>query len=64
MVEHRTPEQEVGVRNLPLPCCFLEQDTLLSESTGNIQEAVAPFGHDLKKTIDGNYKKRSNFYHY
>ena len=23
-----------GVRNLPLPCCFLEQDTLLPESTG------------------------------
>ena len=28
------------VRNLPLPCCVLEQDTLLPESTGNIQEAV------------------------
>ena len=34
VVECRTPEREVGVRNLPLPCCVLEQDTLLPESTG------------------------------
>ena len=27
-----------GVRNLPLPCCVFEQDTLLLESTDNIQE--------------------------
>ena len=33
MVERRTPKREVGSRNLP-PCCVLEQDTLLSESTG------------------------------
>ena len=45
MVERRTPEREVGVRNLP-PCCVLEQETLLTECTGNIQEAVAPSGHD------------------
>ena len=34
VVECRTPEREVGVRDLPLPCCVLEQDTLLPESTG------------------------------
>ena len=39
-------EQEVGVRNLPPPCCVLEQDTLLPESTGNTQEAVASSRHD------------------
>ena len=26
--------------NLPPPCCVLEQDTLLPESTGNSQEGV------------------------
>ena len=34
VVECRAPEREVGVRNLPPPCCVLEQDTLLPESTG------------------------------
>ena len=47
LVERRTPGREVGVRNLPPPCCVLEQDTLLPESTGNTQEAVAP-SHDWK----------------
>ena len=47
MVERRTLEQEVRVPNLSLPCCVLEQDTLLPESTGNTQEAVAPSRHDL-----------------
>ena len=42
MVERQTPEQEVGVQNLPPSCCVLEQDILLPESTGNTQEAVAP----------------------
>ena len=42
MVERQTPEREVWVRNLPPLCCVLEQDTLLPERTGNIQEAVAP----------------------
>ena len=46
MVERRTPEREVGVRNLSPPCCVLEQDTLLPERTGNSQEAVAPSRHD------------------
>ena len=41
MVERRTPEREVGVRNLP-PFCVLEQETLLPESTSNTYEAVAP----------------------
>ena len=31
-----------GVRNLPPPCSVLEQDSFLSESTGNTQEAAAP----------------------
>ena len=48
LVERRTPEREVGVRNLPPPCCVLEQDTLLPESTGNTQVAVAPSRHDWK----------------
>ena len=30
------------VRNLLPPCCVLEQDTLLTKSTVNTQEAVAP----------------------
>ena len=35
VVECRTPEREVGgVRNLPPPCCVLEQETLLPENTG------------------------------
>ena len=35
VVECWTPErQRSGVRNLPPPCCVLEQDTLLPESTG------------------------------
>ena len=34
------------VRDLPPPCCVLEQDTLLPESTGNTQETVAPSRHD------------------
>ena len=38
VVERRTPEREVGVRNLSPPCCVLEQDTLLPESTGYTQE--------------------------
>ena len=42
VVERQTLEIEVGVRNLPPPCCVLEQNTLLPESTGNTQEAVAP----------------------
>ena len=46
VVERRTPEREVGVRNLPPPCCVHEQDTFLSESTGNTQEAVVPSRHD------------------
>ena len=45
MVERQTPEREIRVRNLPLPCCVLEQDTLLPENTGT-QEAVAPSRHD------------------
>ena len=46
MVESRTPERGVRVRNLPPPCCVLGQVTLLSESTGNTQKAVAPSRHD------------------
>ena len=45
MVERRTPEREVGGSNLPPPFRVLEQDTLLPESTGNTQEAVAPSQH-------------------
>ena len=46
MVERQTPEREDGVRNLPPSYCVLKQDTLLPESTGNTQEAVAPSLHD------------------
>ena len=46
VVERWTHEPEVGVRNLPLQCCVLEQDTLLPESTGNTQEAMALSRHD------------------
>ena len=35
-----------GFQNLPAPCCVLDQDTLLPESTGNTQEAVAMSRHD------------------
>ena len=37
VVERLTPEREVGVRNIPPPCCVLEEDTLLPESNGNTQ---------------------------
>ena len=36
------------IPNLPQPCCVLEQDTLLPESTGNTQDAVASSRHDWK----------------
>ena len=42
VVERRAPARDVGVQNLPAPCCVLEQDTLLSKSTGNTQEAMTP----------------------
>ena len=48
VVELRTLNREVGARNLPPPCCVLVQDTLLPESTGNTQEAVAPSRRDRK----------------
>ena len=38
MVKRRTPEREVGFRDLHPPCCVLEQDTLLPESTGITEE--------------------------
>ena len=46
VVELWTPEQEVGVQNLPPLCYVLEQDTLLPESTGYTQKAVATSRHD------------------
>ena len=46
MVERWTRELGSGVRNLRPPCCSLEQDTLLPESTGKTQEAVALSQHD------------------
>ena len=46
VVERPTPEREVSVSNLPPQCCVLEQDTLLPESTGNTQKAMAPSLHD------------------
>ena len=59
-VERRTPESEVGVRNLPPPCCVIEQDTLLPESTGNTQEAVAPSGNDWK-IVDWDVKPQHKY---
>ena len=46
VVERLTPKREVGVRILPPSYCVIEQDTLLPQSTGNTQEAVAPSRHD------------------
>ena len=63
MVERRTPEQEVGVRNPPPPYCVLKQDTLLPESTGYTQEAEAPSQHDeklLNRTFNLNKKNNNN----
>ena len=43
VVEPRTPEREVGVQYLPLPCCVLEQRHIYSKkSTCNTQEELAP----------------------
>ena len=42
----RLRNERSGVRNLPPPCCFLEQDTLLPESIGTTKEEVAPSRHD------------------
>ena len=46
VVECLTPEREVGGSKPYSAVSCLEQDTLLSESTGNTQEAVALFRHD------------------
>ena len=46
VVERQTLEREVGGSNLPTPCCVLEQDALLPESTGNTHAAVAQSQHD------------------
>ena len=48
LVECPTWERASWVRNLPPPCCVLEQDTLLAKSrcTGNTQEAVVPSQHE------------------
>ena len=46
MVERQTLEREVGGSKPTSPCCVLEQDTLLPESTGNTQEAVFRSQHD------------------
>ena len=46
VVERRTSEREVGVRNLTPSCCVLEQDTLFPEKTWNTQEAVASSRHN------------------
>ena len=44
-LEHRTQEREGGSKPTP-PYFVFEQDTLLPESTGSTQEAVAPSRHD------------------
>ena len=55
MVEHRTPEREVGGSRPTYAVVVLEQDRLLPGSTGNTQEAVAPSRHDLK-VVDWDVK--------
>ena len=57
VVERRTPEQEVRVRNLPPPCCVLEQDTFSPKSIGNTQEAVAEIL--LTGTVNLNTNKQN-----
>ena len=57
MVERRTPEPDVGARNLPPPCYVLGQDTLLPESNRNSREAVAPSRHDWK-VVDWDIKSQ------
>ena len=47
MVERRTPERAVGVRNLPPPWCVLEEEIFLPESTGNTQEAANDMNENL-----------------
>ena len=46
VLERQTLEGEVWGSKPTPPCCILEQDTLLPESTGNTQEAVAMCLHD------------------
>ena len=46
VVWHRTSDREVWVSKSNSAVCVLEQDTLLPESTGKAQEAVAPSQHD------------------
>ena len=48
VVEYLTPEREVGVRYLPLPCCVLEQRHTFTPRNVLVipQEAVAPSRHD------------------
>ena len=55
MVERRLRSKTSGVQNPSLSCCVLDQDTLLPESTGYTQEAVAPSRHHLK-IADWNVK--------
>ena len=47
VVGPRTPEGEVGIQYLPLPCCVLDQRHIYYlKSNGYTQEAVAPSRHD------------------
>ena len=49
----------MGVRNLPPPCCVLEQDTLLPENTDNTQEADMT-EKMLTETLSPNTNKQTN----
>ena len=58
VIEYWTAEREVGVRNLPSPCCVLEQDTLLPKSSGNTHRVATVREKSLENEIFSRSGKR------